>query len=140
MNKPTHILIGKYLYGVMKDQYGIVLDRTGFLFGNVLPDLRPSFLTRPHFPEYNISYVKKEIRNLLSKKQKSAYFGRTYSRRLGVICHYYADFFCFAHNRYFTGDIVSHVKYEKDFHRFLLERYPALNVGKVYPRRQAAGH
>jgi hypothetical protein len=119
MNKAAHVFLGKYLCAYVKEEAGIMLDRESFLFGCVLPDLCLNFLIKPHVVENYSACLQGRIQNLLSIKQSSVLFGKDYSKNLGIICHYYTDFFCFPHRRDYAGDIVSHVQYEKDLYRYL---------------------
>ncbi|MFA9381262.1 MAG: zinc dependent phospholipase C family protein [Acetanaerobacterium sp.] len=102
MLSASHIMIGGFLYEYMSSRYQISLHRESFIFGNILPDFRPSFLTRPHFLQYNTAYLKREIAALLADKHEETSFGCLYSMRMGVICHYLTDFFCAAHSDHFT--------------------------------------
>ena len=43
------------------------------------------------------------------------------SRLLGVLCHFYCDSLCFAHNDEFTGGVSEHMKYEKRLHEYFME-------------------
>lgn len=119
MNKSSHVLIGRILCTHLKDQYGIVLDTESFLFGCVLPDISCKFLIKPHLLKNYQKQTLKRIQRLLEIRQGSVFFGKKYSRRLGIICHYYADFFCYPHNSKYTGDIISHVNYEKMLYQVL---------------------
>ncbi len=121
MNTFSHLLMGNFLCDYMQEHYGIALDRAGFLYGNILPDYRISFLTRPHYLENNIDYLQSELRGLLHHKQDSAYCGKSFSKHLGIVCHYYADFFCFAHSDGFSGGLIKHITYERRLHRYLQE-------------------
>ncbi len=94
MNKASHIFLGKLLCERLKDQYGIFLNSESFLLGNILPDLSPKLLIKQHYLRNYRLYLIKKIQNILDDKQTSAVFGKRYSRNLGIICHYYADFFC----------------------------------------------
>lgn len=127
MNKPTHTLFARLLYKQLKDEYGIYLNKESFLFGNILPDLCITFWTRPHFYENNAAYIKGKINKILHEKQKSAFIGKRCSRNLGVLCHYYADFFCFTHNIHFAGDIKDHLKYERDLYHYLYDNFTVKN-------------
>lgn len=119
MNKSVHLLLGVYINKYVKEKYGIYLDKESFLFGNILPDLCLNFMIRPHTIK-NYSYcLQSRIQNLLHNKSASAIYGKNYSRQLGIICHYYADYFCYPHRLDYTGDIVSHIKYERDLKRYL---------------------
>jgi hypothetical protein len=125
MTKPSHVLLGRLLCRRLSEEYGIMLDTEGFLLGNILPDIRISFLTRPHFlKNHRKSTVRRIGRILMYDRQTSAYFGRSYSMELGILCHYYADFLCFAHSGAYTGDLLDHVQYERDLHQYLEVRPP----------------
>jgi len=126
MNTFSHIMMGKLLYQYARDNRGINLDAERFILGNVLPDFCPSFLTRPHYLKNCGAYVNKEIQALLGKHQKSAYCGRSDSKKIGMICHYYADFFCHAHSEGFPDDMALHVRYESELHRYFQAHYREL--------------
>jgi len=119
MNKATHVLLGKHLYAYLRDVFGVYLDRESFLLGNVLPDLYLTFLIKPHLFKNYSPCIKSVIQNLLNIKQSSALFGKSYSKQLGIICHYFADFFCYPHRQDYSGDLVAHGNYEKDLYRYL---------------------
>jgi hypothetical protein len=119
MNKRTHIILGRLLYQRLTEDFGICLDKQSFLLGNILPDLTLSFIVRPHFIDSSIQHIRDEIKRLIPAHNDSVYCGSDFSRRLGEICHYCADFFCFPHSIYYKGDIPSHVRYEKALYHYL---------------------
>jgi|WetSurMetagenome_2_1015567.scaffolds.fasta_scaffold275759_1 hypothetical protein len=123
MNTASHALMGNLICDYVRQEFSICLHRKDFIWGNVLPDYRLSFLTRPHFLKRNIAYVKKEIENLLNRKQTSAFIGNDYSKHLGIICHYYADFFCYAHSQNFPGNLAAHREYEDNLHLFFMKNH-----------------
>lgn len=133
MNTFSHVMMGKLLYEQVKERYGIYLHRDRFILGNVLPDFRVSFLTRPHYLEHNISFLRKEISKLFKDKKQSAFYGKHYSKRLGVLCHYYADFFCYAHCKGFPDDLSVHVKYESNLHRYFQNHEDELRQNAFAP-------
>ncbi len=120
MNRPSHILMGCFLQQYMEDHYGIHLNRNSFILGNVMPDYFPSFLIRPHFLKKNASHVQRMIKVLL-KRRRSSFCGRKYSRLLGILCHYYTDFFCYAHSDSFEGNLSDHIQYEKSLYLYFVE-------------------
>lgn len=126
MNKPSHILIGKYLCQYVNDHYKILLEPKSYVLGNVLPDYYLSFLIRPHCVKYQAAHVQNIIRLLLTQRS-NRYSDKKYSRFLGILCHFYADFFCYAHNDNFTGGISEHIAYENNLHRYLVENLEQLN-------------
>ena len=120
MNTYSHILLGRILCSHMHTHYGIKLDRRSFVLGNVLPDYYPSFLLRPHFQKNNARYIQKTLRQLVSCRGVSPADKRM-SRLLGILCHFYADTLCLAHNDDYTGTLADHYQYEKSLHSYFME-------------------
>ena len=125
MNTFSHIIMGRLLCRYVKENHGVLLDQTGFITGNCLPDYQITLITRPHYMRHCLEYVQRETADLAHSPQRSAWIDRQFSRRLGILCHYYADFFCFAHNDHFTKNLAVHVRYESALHRFLTEKQEA---------------
>ena len=119
MNKASHVILGNFLCERLKYEYGIHLNKENFLLGNILPDISAKFLIKPHILKNYHMQIKRLIQNMLDEEQTSVFSGKRFSRNLGIICHYYADFFCYPHNSKYTGDIASHFKYERDLFLFL---------------------
>ena len=120
MNTSSHILMGKFLWEYAEQHYRIRLERKSYLLGNVLPDYCPSFLIRPHYLKNNAGYVQSVIRLLVSR-HPCGYQDKKDSHLLGVLCHFYADFFCCAHSEDFTGGLSEHIAYESRLHRYFVE-------------------
>lgn len=133
MNSPSHLLIGNFLYGFLKEDHGICLEEASFLRGNVLPDYSPLAVVHPHFYWFSLRYIQRETEALAHDPLQSAVVGRDYSKRLGILCHYYADFFCYAHSRRFRQMVVNHLKYEELLHQFLISHPDVLQRPKVLP-------
>ena len=126
MNSFSHKRMGKLLLRYMEEQYGIKLERRSFLYGNVKPDFSRFYKSRPHKQRYWENYLIGEIHKLTAHKQSSRSFGPDYSKRLGVICHFYADFFCLAHSSSYDGGSYDHFKYEWVLGRHLRENTATL--------------
>lgn len=114
----SHASVGKILHTYLKEHHQITLNKSSFIYGNMLPDLKRSYKQLPHEPDSWAKHIKNEIRRLSGHKQESTYFGRNYSRRLGVICHFYTDFFSFPHNETFEGSTYQHLFYEWELHKY----------------------
>lgn len=127
MNTFSHILVGNLIQKYIKEQIGIELNWSSFIYGNLLPDFKPSYKKVPHKPDSWERYLKSEIKKLSEHKQTSSRLGSNYSRRLGILCHFYADFFCHPHTEAFEGGSYKHLKYEWELYRFTQKNYPALN-------------
>jgi hypothetical protein len=115
MNSFSHILIGKLLSEYLKTTYGVKLCKMSYLYGNILPDFIRRYKSRPHEPACWESYIKNEIGSLLEHRN----IGRDTSRRLGILSHFIADFFCYPHTGAYTGTAVAHLRYEWALHSFL---------------------
>ena len=112
--------MGRFLYQYAERHYKIRLEPKSYILGNILPDYCPSFLIRPHSLKNHAKHVQKIIRLLLSR-HSSAYNDKKYSRLLGILCHFYADFFCHAHRDDFTGSLSEHIAYENKLNRYFIE-------------------
>jgi hypothetical protein len=122
LNTFSHILIGKVLYEYLKEYHGIYLNKKSFIKGNYSPDFNTSAIKRPHYIKYNLNYLQQEINALANTKLKSAHIDKAYSKRLGIICHYCADFFCYTHSIHFKGSTKAHIKYERSLHKYFISR------------------
>ncbi|WP_159447978.1 zinc dependent phospholipase C family protein [Papillibacter cinnamivorans] len=137
MNTLSHIAVGSLVCTYLAEHHEIRLSRMSFLLGNIIPDFRPSFLSRPHYLAQSIGYVTGEMEALASQPLSSAEIGSEYSKRLGVVCHYYADFFCHAHSGRMKKGLLAHVLYEYSLYKYgrkraeVLGRIPYLQSGEV---------
>lgn len=106
----SHVTMGRYLYRYFRENFGVRMKKGTFVLWNVMPDIAPSLLKLSHF--------KKDIYDLVMEKaQYLAQEGenmtpREYSKQMGILCHFMADFFCYAHAEYFDGGKIAHFKYE----------------------------
>lgn len=112
--------MAKIIYEYLKENYGIYLDRKGFIKGNYCPDFSTSLIKRPHYIEDTLEFVHDKIEKLANTRLNSSYIDKTYSKKIGIICHYYSDYFCFAHSSNFNEKIRAHISYERKLHKFLL--------------------
>lgn len=130
--------MGRFLSQYVGEHYQIRLDRSSYLFGNVLPDYCPSFLIRPHYLKNHAAHVQ-NILQLLLPRRSSAYDDKKHSRLLGVLCHFYADFFCYAHSDGFPGNLQEHIAYESSLNCYFMEHLEQLrSVRLLAPQRPAA--
>jgi hypothetical protein len=113
-------MMGRFLCRYVEKHYNIRLNRKSFILGNVLPDYCPSFITRPHYLKNNIGHVQNVLRHLVP--QNAAWNDKKYSRLLGVLCHFYADFFCYAHREHTMKNLRAHIEYEKSLHCYFIQK------------------
>lgn len=116
MNSFNHVLIGTVVYEYIKEKYGIELDRESFLKGNTCPDHSIAFL-RPHRLFFCSRAVRKKTIRLC--RGNWGLVRRKASKKIGILCHYYSDFFCRAHNPHFGGNLKDHIRYEDELLCFM---------------------
>ena len=120
MKKKSHLSLSRYLIDSMQNE-GLTKYRKSFLFGSILPDCIPSFITRRHTIEETFDILKKELIEIIDNYDWIQGITREFSRRLGVITHYIADYFTFPHNKVFPGTMTEHITYEFSLMDYLKE-------------------
>jgi hypothetical protein len=93
-----------------------------FNFGLVMVDQSWLVKTHPHYMQKSFKYVIEKLEELLSIKRFNGY----YSMQLGVVIHYLCDFCCNAHISGSVGNILYHVKYERELQMYLLDNFEEL--------------
>jgi len=102
----THLFISKILYQHFAGE--VELDKRAFTYGNIKPDI-PSPDRNHHTLENCLSTVCDYSDRLMDDEVTLLEF----SVRLGEICHYVCDFFCYYH--------LNEEIHNKRFHHFLYE-------------------
>ncbi|MBR6768971.1 MAG: zinc dependent phospholipase C family protein [Clostridia bacterium] len=127
MRTLTHYRFAKVLLPLLPPDN---LLQRAFLIGCVAPDVNlfshidiAKHKKLPHLHGHNHPHLDKRI-NRMAKKLASHHTKMTplYAFRLGVLLHYLADAFTFAHNLDFSGDFEAHNAYENAFHRYFEKR------------------
>jgi len=121
MRKKSHISLAKYLLKSMNVE-GLFNHKKSFYIGSILPDCVPSFITRRHTIDETFEILENEIKKITEDYEAERGLTRYYSRHLGVITHYIADYFTYPHNRTFTGTMKEHCVYERDL-KFALKEF-----------------
>ncbi len=118
MNSFSHWKLGTILW---QQQLPLAapLQRAAFLWGTVSPDFTPELLFVPHKAPLCLQRIEAILQNL-NDHPASAMEWSVLSHQLGVLCHYMADYFCYAHNEGFQGSMRQHVAYEAALQQSLL--------------------
>ena len=123
MNIRSHIIMGNLLYDCLLKTSNVPLKRSLFVFGNIRPDIYPGIWSAGHTKDNFLGFIKSEFEQIskinLARSEEDAL---SYSLRLGVICHYMTDFFCYPHNADFGKGVVAHYIYEKKLCHYLHKR------------------
>ncbi|MDD2959887.1 MAG: zinc dependent phospholipase C family protein [Lachnospiraceae bacterium] len=117
MRKKSHISLAKYLVSSM-NAGELDKHRKAFYLGSILPDCKPSFLTKKHEFEGTYDKLQDNIRALTVDCDMDCN-ERVYWRRTGEVIHYLADYFTFPHNDTYTGTLREHCMYEKYLKNYL---------------------
>ena len=112
MRKKSHILLARYLADQMQTTASLQSHRKAFCLGSILPDIKPSFITRRHECYGTFEDVKNRMKELADIRPDESN-QRVYWRRFGEVIHYMADYFTFPHNKTYTGSFSQHNHYEK---------------------------
>lgn len=110
-------------------------ERLAFLFGNIEPDIIGSFMFVPHSAQARGESFEKRIKNCIDNIENARHGGVYTNIKLGILCHFLADFFCYAHN----GGIPSsreHIGYEMAITKCLKAQSP-IGTAVMLPSRRA---
>lgn len=111
MRKKSHISLAKHIVNV-SGLPSFDKHRKAFYVGSIMPDCRPSFLTRRHEIQETYALVEKKIRQLIYGYDSPKELSTIYFEKLGEVIHYIADYFTFPHNREYPGTVKEHCVYE----------------------------
>ena len=104
----------------MSEVYSLQQHRKAFCLGNIMPDLKPSFLTTRHEFFGTFDHLQNKMRALVEKNPEEEN-ARVYWRRFGEVMHYMADYFTFPHNKTYKGNLAAHNSYEAELKNRLRE-------------------
>lgn len=114
MDSVSHIRVANLLLDYVEQTCGITFDQSGFVYGNLKPDLTGTYLTKRHNPSIMMEEVMDKIRAFTEKYTIGPVNSRELSVDLGEICHYITDFFTFPHNDdIYDRNLLAHYLYEK---------------------------
>lgn len=133
MRKKSHISLGNYLIRSMKIR-NLEQHRKAFLIGSILPDCKPSFLTKRHEIGQTYDDIKEMMCELTDNLALFFNTPHVYWRRMGEVLHHIADYFTYPHNEGYEGTLKDHCIYEKWLKHYL--RYYILS-GKAWKNREA---
>ena len=114
MDSVSHVRVAHLLLDYVEQTCGVTFDQSGFVYGNLKPDLTGTYLTKRHNPSIMMDEVLDMIRAFTEKYTIGPINGRDLSVDLGEICHYITDFFTYPHNDdIYDHNLLAHYLYEK---------------------------
>ncbi len=121
MRKKSHLSLAKLLLKNMK-MPDLNEHKKAFYLGSILPDLKPSFITRKHNIDETFGILLEEIRKITVEYDVNKGINGYFARHLGVITHYLADYCTYPHNPEFLGTFNEHMTYEKEL-KLMMKAY-----------------
>ncbi|KAB3529219.1 zinc dependent phospholipase C family protein [Alkaliphilus serpentinus] len=131
----THKIISEHVYDNVKDHLGIELNKKSLIYGSIKPDIAPRLLLLDHFKPQSFSFIMHEALELSKHSLVSnSEFLKLFSRQIGVVTHFIADFFCVPHNDRLTyeNNFFSHMRYETNLHMQFRDFEEKLNIEKSH--------
>ena len=113
MDSVSHIRVANLLMDYVEQTCGVTFDQSGFIYGNLKPDLTGTYLTKRHNPSIMMDEVMEKIRTFTHKYTIGRTNGRELSVDLGEICHYMTDFSPTRTTTISTSTICSHIMFMK---------------------------
>lgn len=97
MHTLSHSTLAAIIQANIDKHLDYKLDLGQLRIGSIKPDFIPRLRSISHYKDVSFTFLKEEIRQLGSSALNAA-DTRSFSARVGVVLHYLADYFCFAHN------------------------------------------
>jgi hypothetical protein len=111
----THVSIANMLYKKYSSTFPIAKNH--FIYGNIKPDLKSNGLATPHTLQNTIHLTCTMLKELLNDNLDLL----TFSVKLGEVCHYLCDYFCYYHiNESDYRNYADHFFYEIELHGYWL--------------------
>ncbi|MCM1499658.1 MAG: zinc dependent phospholipase C family protein [Clostridium sp.] len=111
MRKKSHISLARHIVNVSGMQ-NFDKHKKAFYIGSILPDCKPSFLTKRHEITATFDLVERGIEKLTHGYSNLNDLSTVYFTRLGEVVHYIADYFTYPHNKEYMGNMKQHCIYE----------------------------
>lgn len=111
MRKKSHISLAKHIVNISGMQ-NFDKHKKAFYIGSILPDCKPSFLTKRHEITGTFDLVEHGIEKLTKGYKNMEDLSTAYFTKLGEVIHYIADYFTFPHNKEYPGSMKQHCVYE----------------------------
>ena len=126
MRKKSHISLAKHIVQI-SDIKNFDEHKKAFYIGSILPDCKPSFLTKRHEITGTFDLVEKGMYKLTQGYHRMDELSTMYFTKLGEVMHYIADYFTFPHNKEYPGTMKQHCVYEGQLKHKLREYIGNLN-------------
>lgn len=115
----THYYMAKQIHSYIKGKYSLDLRLDLLQYGSIKPDIHWSYKDIEHYYQEGYSYWLEEVEQLVEDPKYQDI--KEFSQKLGIVLHFTADFFTFAHNNEeMKKNMVKHLIYELKLHRVFI--------------------
>lgn len=122
----THYNFARSIHRHVQKKYGFDLNLEMLQYGSIQPDLLWEYVNVPHFYQHSHLVFTEELTQLMNENKFSTV--ADFSRRLGVVLHFTADYLCYAHNYNEKKlPVLTHVNYEINLHK-CFNRYKSKGI------------
>ena len=106
----THKKIAISAYNMLNPEIKFLINKKTFINSSYYPDINFKYTVINHDYENTIEILQDNVNKILSKRQKK----KTLSKKLGIICHFIADYCSPFHTneRYKNQSVIAHLNYE----------------------------
>ncbi|MBE5924362.1 MAG: hypothetical protein E7271_07840 [Lachnospiraceae bacterium] len=126
MRKKSHISLARHIVNVA-DMNSFQKHKKAFYVGSILPDCKPSFLTKRHEINQTLDILENKMYKLTNGYKHVGDMSTLYFTRLGEVLHYIADYFTYPHNKEYPGNMKDHCIYEGELKHKLRAYIAKLN-------------
>lgn len=117
----SHIVIATHLYESIKKNFNVELDKKNLVYGSIKPDIPLHLAGLKHFKPQSFNHICNEIYQLsqLTLADNKEHI-KLFSKKIGIVTHYVADYFCVPHNdrKTYKSHFLNHLQYENNLHKF----------------------
>ena len=129
MKMKTHYVLMKSMFKEVPYADRVAkIDKILILLGATITDYSPSRYVHAHYYLKSLEYTSRQIKKL----EKKEHWNKMDVFNVGKQFHYLMDFFCAMHQEGGLKKPAKHVKYERDLHAYMLEKYSE-NQSKYIP-------
>lgn len=111
----SHLVLSRRIKEVINNKEEGNLKNASFKMGSIIPDISPDKKDMPHTIDASLPFLVKKIEESIKVGKGD---NELSSKNLGIITHFLADYFCYAHNND-EMKLWEHLMYEQKLHQIL---------------------
>lgn len=123
---PTHKKIAKAVFNQFSEEIKGLVCRKSFIGGAIFPDINIKHSRKEHSYDQTFTTFNKILSDVLNRNLSR----KTFSHKLGILCHYISDYCCAYHSNINCRrkSIVEHLIYEYKLDKYSDARTPQYGI------------